>query len=112
MSSRFVFALCVLVVGGAAFAQSERGNTPPGMSQDGSKPADGAIVGGSIKPGERGGSPDKDPSPRAKERCDELSGTLRDQCLEQVKRDSASGGTRSPTPPPQNPPRLPAPVAD
>src|SRR5262249_58248885 len=44
-----------------AFAQTtgdpSRGNTPPGMSQDGSGPADGAIKGGSIRPGESAGQP-------------------------------------------------------
>ena len=113
---RALFASVALATAGAAFAQNEgeRGNVPPGMSQDGSRPADGAIVGGSIKPGERGGAPEKGPSKRGVERCNELSGTLREQCLEQEKR-SGAGGSGSPdatsrqpepatsAPPPQNP---------
>src|SRR5262249_6930293 len=114
--SRILLALCALAFAGSSAAQNEgaRGNTPPGMSQDGSRPADGAIVGGSIKPGERAGTPEKVPSTSGVDRCNELSGTLREQCLEQEKR-SASGGTGMPdatskppapaseTPPPQNP---------
>jgi hypothetical protein len=109
-SSRLVAALCAFALAPIAAGQSgegTRGNTPPGMSQDGSRPADGAIVGGSIKPGERGGAPEKGPSTRGVERCNELSGTLREQCLDQEKR-SAAGGSSAPTtgtPPPQNPRR-------
>ena len=53
-----------------------RGSTPPGTSQDGSRPADGAITGGAT----------------AKEkiaRCEQLSGTLREECLRK-QRDEAS----------------------
>src|SRR5687767_9698704 len=57
-----------------AFAQ-ERGNTPPGQSQDGSRPQDGAIVGGQILPGEKSGMPDAKPTLEEREkRCMELSG--------------------------------------
>jgi len=63
-----------------------RGNVPPGRSRDGSAPAEGAIKGGAAA----GGS-----SPKAAERadklqrCNELSGSLREQCLE--KERSAPG---------------------
>ena len=83
-----------------------------------SKPQDGAIKGGSIVPGETAGQPDgrgtASPSARGVQRCNELTGTLREQCLEQ-ERNAGSGSTRSadpaavPTPrapgepPPQNP---------
>jgi hypothetical protein len=112
-----IFLLGTFALAGVAAAQTgegARGNTPPGMSQDGSRPADGAIVGGSIAPGERAGTPDKAPATRGVERCNELSGTLREQCLEQARR-AAAGGTGVPdasskppapasdTPPPQNP---------
>lgn len=96
-----------------AFAQTTgdgaRGSTPPGMSQDGSKPADGAIMGGSagksgsaasgatsIAPGETGGLPNRTPAESAegKKRCDELTGSLREQCLE--KERSATTAPRDP----------------
>lgn len=88
-----------------AFAQTTgepaRGSTPPGMSQDGSKPADGAIKGGAavggspgssaIAPGETGGLPNRTPSETAegKKRCDELTGSLRDECLEKERSETA-----------------------
>ncbi|SRR5258708_3600097 len=120
---RFPIALAIfgfaIGTAGTAFGQSgegTRGNTPPGQSQDGSRPGDGAIVGGSIRSGERAGTPESMPSTRGVDRCNELSGTLREQCLEQERR-SASGGTGVPdassrearpvtdTTPPQNPRR-------
>ena len=86
-----VIALCVLA--GAAYAQNgERASTPPGMSQDGAKPQDGALKGGSILPGERSGLPDER---KMRERCEELSGTLREDCLKQ-QRDAGVGGTVKP----------------
>jgi len=96
-----------------AIAQ-ERGNTPPGQSQDGSRPQDGAIVGGQILPGEKSGMPDAKPTLEEREkRCMELSGVLRDECLMNEKGVS-SGGTVAPdaqsgtpprtAPPPQVPP--------
>ena len=95
--------LAVLLCSNAAFAQTAgdatRGNTPPGVSQDGAKPADGAIKGGSILPGEGAGVPNKDSSTGATQRlkrCDELNGMLREQCLE--KERSAAGSTSAPRP--------------
>lgn len=118
-------ALVTVTFAFAAFAglspaqNTERGSTPPGISQDGSSPSDGAIKGGSIQPGESSGMPSPLP-PSAEERarrCYELSGTLREQCLKDA--DAATGGaTRAPgslprpdpsvrdprtAPPPQNP---------
>ena len=84
---------------------------------DGARPSDGAIKGGSIVPGETAGTPDGrsgSPAPAARgvERCNELSGSLREQCLAH-ERDAASGASQSPAPaatprspgepPPQNP---------
>ena len=87
-----------------ALAQSGdaiRGNTPPGMSQDGSRPMDGAVKGGSIVSGEKGGIPDKEISSTERlKRCDELSGTLREDCLK--KERSAAGGSSAPAPRPRN----------
>ena len=81
-----------------SFAHAQRGNTPPGMSQDGAKPADGAIKGGSaagstIMPGERGGLPNKDI-----QRCNELTGSLREDCLKKEDRGAGTGSTMPSTP--------------
>jgi hypothetical protein len=111
---RVLIAVALLGVANSASAQSTgdgmRGSTPPGTSRDGSKPSEGAITGGSILPGEKSGVP----ADRAISRCNELSGTLREQCLLQ-EQGASTGGTRSPpaieqpkpepriSPPPQNP---------
>ena len=97
--------LCCSVAFAQATADAVRGSTPPGISQDGARPAEGAIQGGSLAPGESGGVPHKDPGGRAgsggtakpAQRCYELKGTLRKQCLadEAVKKDSAA--RRAPT---------------
>ena len=94
--------LALLVSSTAVFAQTAgdatRGNTPPGKSQDGSGPADGALKGGSILPGEAAGVPDKDSTTGATERlkrCDELNGMLREQCLDK-ERAAAVGATSEP----------------
>ena len=86
-----VSALCLFAW--AAYAQQgDRASTPPGMSQDGAKPSDGALKGGSILPGERSGLPDER---KMRARCEELSGTLREDCLKQ-QRDAGVGGTVKP----------------
>jgi hypothetical protein len=82
----------------------ERGSTPPGTSQDGSRPADGAIKGGAIVPGERAGVP-------GKAKCEELTGSLREDCLKQ-EREAGTGGTLEqrgtpPSPPVTTPPQNP-----
>lgn len=110
----FTLALSLLFCTGLALAQEPgRGSIPPGTSQDGSNAAEGAIKGGSIQPGERSGLSDQTP---AAKRCQELSGSLREQCLKDA--ESASTGTTAPgtaprpdpsvrdprtAPPPQNP---------
>ena len=97
----FVLALSPLF----ALAQTGdtgRGNTAPGMSQDGSRPMDGALKGGSIVPGESAGVPNKDSQTSSTERlkrCDELNGKLREDCL--AKERSAAGGSSVP-PRPRN----------
>ena len=100
---RTFLMLVVSLSAAAAYAQTAgdatRGNTPPGMSQDGAKPADGALKGGSILPGEGAGVPNKDSTTAATEglkRCDELNGTLREQCLDKEKQRGAMGGTSDP----------------
>lgn len=81
-------AWMLLFLAATAFAQDARDKDIP-------KPADGAIKGGSIP------APEKRPG----QRCDTLSGTLREQCLEQQRKDPApAGATRAPgEPPPQEP---------
>jgi len=99
-SQALIIALFVSTV--PAFAQTTgepaRGNTPPGMSQDGSGPADGAIKGGSIRPGESAGMPNTDgTAPSSEERlqrCEQLDGKLREDCL----KDEASPATGSSMP--------------
>lgn len=93
-----VLSLCPIL----ALAQARdapRGNTPPGMSQDGSGPADGAVKGGSILPGEGAGVPNKDSHTSATERlkrCDELKDTLREDCL--ARERNAASGSSAPRP--------------
>jgi hypothetical protein len=77
-----------VVVAAAPLAQpsgtGERGSIPPGSSRDGSRPSEGAIEGGSIPPAEASGSPPKPPnrsSQHESNRCKELKGALRDDCL-------------------------------
>jgi len=121
---RLITATALLALSAAASAQAPdtgRGNTPPGMSRDGSGPGDGAITGGSIAPGERGGMPSGRDTTTGREeslkRCNDLEGILREQCLRNA--ESAGGGSTSApagkapvgggdieprmAPPPQNP---------
>ena len=106
VSRTLVFAALLALAGPVLPQTGERGSTPPGASQDGSRPADGAIKGGSILPGEQSGVP-------GKAKCEELNGTLREDCLKQ-EREAGTGGTQDPgvrgtptsppvTTPPQNP---------
>ena len=92
-------AATLLFVAAAALAQGPDGK--------GTQPSDGAIRGGSVLPGESSGTPEERtsplPSPRGVERCKELTGMLREQCLEQEHK-AAAGATRAPgEPPPQEP---------
>ena len=111
---RAAAAFLLLGLAGAVFAQSSDNTGVPstdrGAARDGSRPADGAIKGGSILPGESAGMP----SDKAQNRCNDLTGTLKEQCLKQ-EQGVSSGGTRLPeseagnpaptreAPPPQNP---------
>jgi hypothetical protein len=98
-----LFLITLSLTCAVAFGQNTgepaRGSTPPGMSQDGSRPADGAIKGGSagaggsaIAPGETGGLPNRTPaeSAESRKRCDELTGSLREECLEKEKARNAT----------------------
>ena len=94
-----------------AWTQTSGAPSPDkGTAADGSRPADGAIKGGAILPGETAGMPRSE----AKSRCADLTGTLKEQCLAQ-EQGATTGGTRVPeagvakppptreAPPPQNP---------
>ena len=97
-SQALIIALFVSTV--PAFAQTTgepaRGNTPPGMSRDGSGPADGAIKGGSIRPAESAGQPNTHGTASSSEerlqRCEQLNGKLREECLAGER--GAAGGTK------------------
>jgi hypothetical protein len=93
-----ILALSFFAAGALAqtSGDSTRGSTPPGMSQDGAAPAEGAIKGGSIRPGEAGGLPNTGgtapDSAERKERCEQLTGKLREDCL-QREQSGAAGAT-------------------
>jgi len=92
-------AWTLLLFSALAFAQDAK--------DGGGRPGDGALIRkGEILPGETSGAPDARspvPSPRGAERCTELSGMMREQCLERERKASA-GATRAPgEPPPQEP---------
>jgi hypothetical protein len=111
------FALA-LVLSGSALAlppdDEGRGSPAPGTAQDGSRPADGAIKGGAMLPGESAGVPDPTGAPAdpVRKACADLTGTLRAECLAR-EREASRGGSRPPeainrradptAPPPQNP---------
>jgi hypothetical protein len=127
-SLRALVVLATLGLAGAAAAQTNDSATP--RAADGARPSDGAITGGSVTggssggsivPGETGGVPAVGRSDSTSERikrCNELTGTLREQCLLQ-EQSSSTGGVSIPgtapggpdlkappprvDPPPQNP---------
>lgn len=104
---------------GSAAAQStgegQRGSTPPGMSQDGAHPSEGALKGGTLAPGESGGTPQSAPaqdkpsagsaaaggsakpgSSHVLSRCYQLEGSLREQCLAD-EASKTGAGSRAPS---------------
>ena len=108
---RTILILALWALAGPVLPQTgERGSIPPGTSQDGSRPADGALKGGSILPGETSGMP-------AKKKCEELAGTLREDCLKQEREAEAGVGNTTgtdtrvrelpPSPPVTTPPQNP-----
>ena len=108
----FRFLVLLVSLAGTAFAQTgDRASTPPGQSQDGAGPSDGALKGGAILPGEQSGVPQAGKAPS---RCEQLTGTLREDCLRQEQSGAGATGASverpaqgppSPpvTAPPQNP---------
>ena len=115
---RVVTTLILLALSGAAFAlppdDEGRGSPAPGTAQDGSRPADGAIKGGAMLPGESGGVPKASGAPAdpVSKACLDLTGSLRAECLAR-EREASRGGSTPPevvnrradptAPPPQNP---------
>lgn len=106
-----IAAILLAVAATASFAQPSgegRGSIPPGESRDESRPADGAIQGGSI---EKDIGASREPE-REIARCKQLAGELREQCLRDL--GAGAGGTQPATPgradpaapPPQNPREL------
>jgi hypothetical protein len=101
---RTVVALVTLLAAGAAFAQT------PGLGE--TRPVDPAArdaAGADVKqPPAQPASPERAQSDngRAPGRCDELSGTARDDCLRE-DRAAGAGATRRPEPPSAPPPQNP-----
>jgi len=91
-------AVVLAATTGATFGQAgegeKRGSIPLGTSQDGSGPSDGALKGGFLKPA-LGAS--KDPL-RDVNRCKELSGTLREDCLQDLSATGAGAAQSEPAP--------------
>lgn len=84
-------ALIAFVTVASAQGSGEgRGTVPLGTAADGSRPAEGAITGGSIQPGESSGIPR---DAERLNRCQELAGTLREDCLRK-ERNSGAGATQ------------------
>lgn len=102
-------ALALITVANIPLAQNTGTESPDTRDVAKPAPADGAIMGGSIR---RNGSETATTSEEAVKRCNELSGSLREQCLLQ-ERGADTGGTRDKpeqrkadpreAPPPQNP---------
>lgn len=110
---RTIVFLALSLASALAAAQSAgdatRGSTPPGASQDGARPAEGAIQGGTLAPGEKGGTPEKAPkgsaaaggtSTKRLARCYQLEGSLREQCLadDASKRSEEAPAPSAPAP--------------
>ena len=114
-------ALSLITSANFILAQSSGTESPEARDVTKPAPADGAITGGSIRRGGGEGTEGATPgigaesttsSEEAIKRCNELSGSLREQCLLQEK-GAGTGGTRDKpedrkadprsAPPPQNP---------
>lgn len=96
---RLTLLLIALAAAAPASADTgERGSVPPGQSVDGSRPSEGAIVGGS--PDLNGAASVTEPNAREVERCKQLQGSLREQCLRDLEGKAPMGeSTRGSLPP-------------
>jgi hypothetical protein len=96
MCAIWLLAAVVASATGVAFGQGgegeKRGSIPVGTSQDGSGPSDGALKGGTLKP-DVGAS--KEPL-RDVNRCKELSGALREECLLDLGATAAGAADSAP----------------
>ena len=115
---RPVIGFILIALSSAALAlppdDEGRGSPAPGTAQDGSRPADGAIKGGAMLPGESGGVPNPSGAPAepVSKACVDLTGSLRAECLAR-EREATRGSSTPPevinrradptAPPPQNP---------
>ena len=91
---RYLSTVILLSIASTVCAQNEeRGSPPLGQSRDGAGPAHGALKGGTILPGESAGIPD---DKKIKQRCEELSGSLREDCLKQEREARLPSDTRTP----------------
>jgi hypothetical protein len=89
---RYLLSIVLLALASTVHAQTEeRGSAPLGQSRDGAGPADGALKGGTILPGESAGIPN---DKKTKQRCEELSGSLREDCLKQEREARLPSDTR------------------
>lgn len=93
MARHMVVGLALAAVLGISAAMGaengeRRGSAPPGTSQDGSRPDEGAIKGGSID-GTKGADKALERS-REVERCRDLEGTLREQCVADARKRERS----------------------
>jgi hypothetical protein len=117
MPRLLIFLLLVIwaetTIAQAKPSSGERGSIPPGTSRDESRPSEGAIQGGSVSAPDGVAPEVKSGSALQKEinRCKELKGVLREQCLGDLQ-DASTGGARPPAgigrnpttgSPPQNP---------
>jgi hypothetical protein len=96
MCAIWLLAAVLAAATSVAFGQGEgekRGSIPVGTSQDGSGPSDGALKGGTLKP-DIGTS--KEPL-RDVNRCKELSGALREECLLDLGATAAGAADSAPT---------------
>jgi hypothetical protein len=90
---RYLLSILALAIASTVWAQSEeRGSAPVGQSRDGAAPSEGALKGGSILPGESAGIPD---DKKTRQRCEELSGSLREDCLKQEREARLPSGIRT-----------------
>jgi hypothetical protein len=77
--------LCTIAFSLASTCALAQVPSSPGTSRDGAGPAAGAIQGGSIDDSKKSATAGSSAAPSATEKCRELSGTLREQCLSDLR---------------------------
>lgn len=93
MTRTLALSIIALAATLAAGQGSEpRGSMPLGTARDGSRPAEGAIIGGSLEPDIR-----LSPAPKRDiQRCRQLAAQLREDCLRTLGADPARKGEARP----------------